>query len=436
MNWAEAFKSTKSVSESTVIQKVKAGRCTQPREDKQLKPEAFKALWTTLENAGEDHKPSSRLVEILLSSVAPTTANAYTKAWLEWVNFTSSRASRPLPAKMWELAEFLASSSEGESSIANSAKRLAAVNLFHRLVGMDEPGNHSLTSSVMAGITRKLSKPPRKSDAVSREDIINSRKSASDRQDWEGATTADYCLIMYEAQLRHDDIASILVGDIVWTKSHITLVIAKAKTDRNNQGQTATVAVSQDPDSGYQRLIKLLRMGFNRLGAAPRDTRAAWNAYLTSRAPAGKRGYIAGGTSGIVTLPAELKTEADKLELQVENLPLVGSWTWAPALEVAKLTGPELASPTSYFSFLANIKRIFAASCPGRYEHIGAHSFRRGGTNELIDLGMEQELVQRMGRWRAASSLSHYIEDQTSARTCTQRLSQLKEAARARDEQC
>ena len=66
-----------------------------------------------------------------------------------------------------------------------------------------------------------------KADAVSTYDINLIRQRCAEKEDEWGMFLAEVSLIMHEAQLRYSDIASLLMGDLVWEEgSHITLLIS------------------------------------------------------------------------------------------------------------------------------------------------------------------------------------------------------------------
>ena len=104
------------------------------------------------------------------------------------------------------------------------------------------------------------------------------------------------------------------------------------------------------------------------------------------------------------------------LDFPIANLPLLGKWLWGP---MQSLSGSNLTTLTPYSTLRKGIKRIFSTCCP-HYEHLGLHSFRRGGTTEKINNGVHRDVVKHLGRWRSDKSFEGYIDDQTSARLCAE----------------
>ena len=131
----------------------------------------------------------------------------------------------------------------------------------------------------MAGIKRLVSRPVQKRDPISSEDdVIRARKFAEPSGDHRGVFLADCGCIMYEAQLRLDDLRSILLGDIVWQPSHVTLFLGDLKTDAFSQGQMGILQASEYQSLAYTPAIAhLQRAGkFGDRSASPPDSSLIW----------------------------------------------------------------------------------------------------------------------------------------------------------------
>ena len=410
---------SKQIPRQRLIEQIKHIRSAHHREDKQLKPATVQLLNDTIASSTEGFKPSQQLVKDLIGSVKATTANSYAPHWQAWASFAKAKDSNPIPAQKWVVADFLSTSSQRELSFANSAKRLAAINFFHSILGIQEPGSYDVVTRTLAGIKRRVSRPVRKREAVTSDDISNARRIAMQKADYEGIFLADCGSIMHEAQLRLDDLRSILVGDIVWESTHATFVITDAKTDTLNQGQIGLLAQSENPSSAFQRLLTLLKKGIQSLSQAPAAVKASWKLFLEQNKEGGGRiGYNHADVNGVITLPGISTEIMARCEVPVANLPLCGRWLWAPP---ETITGKDLTTPISAAVFHKGIVRIFKNSCP-HLERVGAHSFRHGGTSEKIAMGISHEVVQLMGRWREPKSLEGYINPETSALVCVKAL--------------
>lgn len=411
------------ISTSKLFERVRNHRCAQPRDEMRLLPKAAEVIATVLTNITGQHKLSAELIKDLLGSIKATTVNSYAPQWSAWTLYAAKMGFDPIPAPTWHLAEFLSNRSQDEKSIANTSKRISAINFFHALVGASEPGKCELIVRTIAGIRRRVSRPVQKRDAIASEDITSARLLAENNNDIEGSFIADLCIIMHEAQLRYSDMSSILLGDIVWAHSHVDLMISGSKTDAYNQGQSTMIGTSTSKNSAYQRLSHCLKQGLENLNSAPQEVRSSWNCYLTGADMAEKRGFhTADIKSGVSSLPPEIKTpeQLAQLGFPIDNLPLLGKWMWTP---VTSLTNKDLITPLSYVKFSKALKKLFA-DCP-KYERVGPHSLRRGGTDEKIQKGMDHRLVKFLGRWRSDKAFEEYIDLQTQDRMCALVLQQL-----------
>ena len=61
----------------------------------------------------------------------------------------------------------------------------------------------------------------------------------------------------------------VALGDIVYGKHYIKILVVDPKSDQDREGQWGVLAVSSNQHSAYQRLIALIRTGIARFANLP-----------------------------------------------------------------------------------------------------------------------------------------------------------------------
>ena len=131
---------TPTTKGSRLLDSIRQIRSGQKLVDKGLKESTTIMITALLSSLAATPYPCPELVANLFGSVKATTTNNYAPHWKAWLAFAEEEKATPIPARDWDVACFLSVRSQTERSIANSSKRIAAINFFHSLAGLPEPG--------------------------------------------------------------------------------------------------------------------------------------------------------------------------------------------------------------------------------------------------------------------------------------------------------
>ena len=163
--------------------------------------------------------------------------------------------------------------------------------------------------------------------------------------------------LAYEATLRWDDYKDMVFGDFIVTHEFVRVFLVDTKTDVYKNGQWATFAVSERPNSAYQLLQRLIRV-------------------MTT-------------------------SSSEEVRVNMANMPImfrttIGSFVDASSFKI------------SYNEFLAQLKTACAAVGldPNLF---GTHSLRRGSTTDQFMNGISDKVIKLSGRWKS-DAFEKYID--------------------------
>ena len=399
--------------------KLRLARRLHPRKDKQLSPLAQSllagSLSSFLERQGVDDTAVPELLRDLAASLKPGTLKSYAPYYTQWLKYCKELSISDTPACAYRIASFLAVSSTDDKTMEPTKKRVAAINFFQEIAGLDPPCKHAIVTRVVSGIKNRLGARGCPTEPISLSSIHAARAKAAQDNATGLLYIADICIVMQEAQLRWDDIADMRLGDIIWSESAVRLLIVDSKTDTRKQGQFGTLSFSRSPDSACQRLLDLIRKGIRAFGQLDHATRSTLLEELATRRSS--LPFPRPAASATISLPPDIQSSAARVGLPLENLPLVGTWPWRPR-------PASLLQSLSYNCFLFHLRKLFAA-----LPNVSCHSLRRGGATQKVAEGMDARLVQWLGRWKRAESFEGYVGSRTNIELATEAI----ERARAAD---
>ena len=155
--------------------------------------------------------------------------------------------------------------------------------------------------------------------------------------------------LAYEATLRWDDYKDMVFGDFIVTHEFVRVFLVDTKTDVYKNGQWATFAVSERPNSAYPLLQRLIRV-------------------MTT-------------------------SSSEEVRVNMANMPVmfrttIGSFVDASSFKI------------SYNEFLAQLKTACAAVGldPNLF---GTNSLRRGSTTDQFMNGIPDKVIKLSGRWKS-----------------------------------
>ena len=354
-----------------------------------------------------DHlKPPPSLLRDLEASVASGTANNYAPKWKKFTEWCAKNKLSALPACEWTVSTYLSQASDQDQTYDPTKKRAAAIIFFHTLANLQPPCEKGLGARIRDGIRKRLGQRRAQKHPLTRAELLASLCLAENSGKSKDLFVARICVIMHEAQVRWDDIVDIVLGDIVFSSTYVRLLIVGSKSDPMKEGQWGMISVSDDPTSAFKQLCTMLEAGLTAIGKAPQEIRST----LLERQA--RMPYPSQDKSAISTFPVHIKQQACNMGLNLENLPLLGSWLWCQQKSAISLIGK-----MRYSTFLSLMKTLLSPVVRDS-KSVATHSLRRGGTTQKIADGLEPRLVKFLGRWRTEKAFEGYIGERVTSALC------------------
>jgi integrase len=257
-----------------------------------------------------------------------------------------------LPAKPKYVLLYLTHlAKEGVStSVINLA--VSAIAWPHTTKGLVSPTEDKLLKEAIAGLRRKcckvkIAKEPL--SLVNLEQIIRSTDLANLIQ----LCNVTMLFLAFFAFLRFDELVAIRTDDI-WYKDYIALTIRKSKTDQLRQGNDVLVAKVDSIACPVSLLINLYKLG------------------------------------------------------KIKDASI---WFFRRIFHnKGKLILSPMDQPLKYSNVLDIFRQKFTEIGRDAKDY-GTHSLRAGGSTEAANLGVDERIFQRHGRWKSVSAKNGYIKD-------------------------
>lgn len=313
-------------------------------------------MWEELDEFDEMEELVSGLKQSVYESREPATIKKYLygiRRWREWAK-TKPTFNQTLPVKSVEFALYIQYLKSTEKSFAPIETAFYSMKWAHEAIfNFQSPTSHALVKSVVEAAKRKLSKPPKQKEHISKDNIMKlynklSNSSALGDQRFLCMTT-----ISYAAFLRFSEAANLRRCNLKFENNAIIITITKSKTDPYAQGTEVSIAKSDSECCPYTIAQKYLE-SIN-LFASPSSYMFIFRNIATS----GKK-------------------------LVPTNKPIT-------------------------YDSARNIFKKKLKSIGLNPEHFGLHSLRSGGATEAAKFGCSRATIKKHGRWKTDVASSKYI---------------------------
>ncbi len=206
------------------------------------------------------------------TSLSENTRRAYRCGWKRFLAYCDEVGVDPLAATPDDVANFIVRMASSPRSSGATTKRgeplalstirvfLAAVNREYRDQQRTPPGDGPKVRSVLLGLGRLLSDPPRQVKALRNEEISQMLAHCDglvDRQTHRMKALRDAAVLAtgFAGALRRSEICALQPEDVDFVDQHgMVLHIRRSKTDQQGTGQTVAI-----PDGESIRPVKRMR---------------------------------------------------------------------------------------------------------------------------------------------------------------------------------
>ena len=306
---------------------------------------------------------ASRLETTVTASRAPGTTDTYSRAFIRWKNFASSRPEiHPFPAKTEHVALYLQHITDTTNSHSAVVSAVYAIQWAHNLAGIPSPTDSPIIHAIREGANRLSgTRLVNKKEPISA-DKLRKLVNNSNLQNLLQLRNVCIFVLAFSGFFRIEEVLHLTYGDIHFCNGYVAINIDRSKTDQLKKGNEVVISVGTLEDACP---VKILRR------------------------------YI---------------TEIERSPVQASDFVFKG-------LSKCK-SGHNLVSvnkPVSYSAIRDYFKISFKDIVPD-ISLFGTHSLRAGGASAAANAAVENRLSQRHGRWKSASAKNGYVDDCLDAR--------------------
>ena len=289
---------------------------------------------------------------LLLKSIAPNTVKRYAYGFRTWNNW---RRKHPeiscLPVNHMHLATYIAATIQGNGPFGRVESVVLGLSWLHRALGLPNPAESPTVLLLKEAAKRILSRAVRKKEPLDPKDLkaLAQRLRYGSLIDLRTITVA---VLSYAGFLRFDEVSTLRREHISFGASHVRLFIDKSKSDQHKIGDNVFIAKI----GSYACPVGILA------------------SYL-------KRSKV---TSGCVFRPLK-KTKNGHAVRNIDK-------------------------PVSYTTLRHDILNALSELGLDKSK-FGLHSMRRGGATRAANMGVNDRLFKKHGRWKSDGAKDGYVAE-------------------------
>ena len=248
--------------------------------------------------------------------------------------------------------------SQTYSSNSKIEEAVCAISWAHNIAGYDNPCLSTLVKSCKEGAIRETSRPVQKKEPLLPEHLLLlTEKYGKSSNCLSDIRLLTLCLLGFAGFLRFSEIVNIRRSHITFHSDHVSLFIARSKTDKYNQGSHVCIAKTGTQTCPVNMLSRYLQMA----------------------------GIISTSDEYIFRQITFLK-KSNSYKLRDVTKPL--SYTRAREIILASLEGIGLDK-----------------------SKFGIHSLRRGGATAACAAGISDRVFKKHGRWKSDKAKDGYVKE-------------------------
>lgn len=274
------------------------------------------------------------------------------KRWREWAR----KHSLPwLPAKDLHVALYLTSVIQFSNSVSPVVNAFYSIRWAHCLTGDRSPTDTGLVKNVLESGKRKLAKPTVKKEPVTTDLLEKMYKATFEPDNLYNQRIIAMCILCYAGFFRSSEVLNLKRSDIVFHNTYMSIFVEKSKTDVLRDGSHVVISKTGSdlcPVSNLQLYLKLSCITDDSTDFVFRNS----------------------------------TKHGSKYKLRSANKPM--TYTRFRELFIQIFT-----------PFVTDIKKF------------GLHSLRSGGATASANMGTNDRLFKRHGRWRSENAKDGYIKD-------------------------
>lgn len=192
---------------------------------------------TTVDRLGDELDEA--VAAFAASAKSAATRKAYVSDGRDFVRWCTEQGSSYDPATPRTVCRYLAHLVARGLSVSTIDRRVAAITAIHRSRGHDTPTGAQEVRTVLDGIRRTVSKPPKKKRALT-DDLVAKvlRKTGTDLAGLRDRAMIGLC---FAAALRRSELVALDVADIEPHHRGLIVTVRRSKTDQQGKGHKVAI---------------------------------------------------------------------------------------------------------------------------------------------------------------------------------------------------
>jgi integrase len=174
---------------------------------------------------------------------AASTLRAYEADLANFKSWCVERDLDPMPSTPEVVGAYLADAGRGYA-LSTLRRRVAAIARAHRMTKQPLDTRHPAIRETLRGIARTHGEPPRRSAALTTDDI--KRLLAVCGDDMAGLRDQALFLVCFAGALRRSELVGLDVEHVTWVPENVRVLITRSKTDKEGAGAEIGITRGRD----------------------------------------------------------------------------------------------------------------------------------------------------------------------------------------------
>ncbi len=208
---------------------------------------------TTSSTRAEIIPPLEQVREFIRASKADSTLRGYQSDWKDFCGWCQAHGVCALPAMPETVASYIAECT-ARLKVGSIQRRLNAITEAHKAIGHESPTHSAIVMNTMKGIRRMLGTAPAQKAPALTDDI----RAMVDAADAGLIGLRDRALILlgFAGAFRRSELVSLDVGDCVFGRDGLTVLLRRSKTDQDANGRKIGIPYGSNPETCPVRVLQ------------------------------------------------------------------------------------------------------------------------------------------------------------------------------------
>lgn len=192
--------------------------------------------------------------EFIRASKAENTLRGYRADWAEFCEWCKGHGMCPLPALPESVAAYIAECAD-RLKVGSIQRRLNAIAEAHKAVALETPTSVGIVRNTLKGIKRTRGTAATQKAPTLIDDVQAMVEAADDGLI--GARDRALVLLGFAGAFRRSELVGLEVGDCVFGREGLTVLLRRSKTDQEGQGRKVGIPYGSNPETCPVRVLQV-----------------------------------------------------------------------------------------------------------------------------------------------------------------------------------